>query len=135
MSDVVFQRTWSARLVRNMPTIPFPSIPGIFRRRPYSGAGQSVSLTTLNLWRRYSYEPTSRAIVRGSVFMVAILILLAYTVYTIAHALDPTTLYGIRSFRQTRTDGFTPQPHLFTNHCTSAMAPGVVGIQMNDMFR
>src|ERR1700691_2777843 len=102
-------------------------MPGIFRRRLYSGSHQSVSLVPFNLWRRYPFEPASRAIVRGSAFMVAILILLAYTVYTIVQAVNPTTLYGIRSFRQTRAEGFTPQPHLFTNHCTSAMMTGAVG--------
>jgi hypothetical protein len=78
------------------------------------------------LCRRRSFEPASHVIVRGTVFMVAIIILLGYTAYTIINGVNPATMYGQRSFRRTGAEGFTRQPHLFTNHCTSAMMPGSV---------
>lgn len=81
----------------------------------------------LNLWRRHSFEPVSRGIIRGTVYMIGILILLGFTIYTVAHGLNPAALYGRRSFRQLT---HMPQPHFFTNHCTSAMMPHAVGFQL-----
>jgi len=47
-----------------------------------------------------------------------------FAIRTIRHAIEPASIYGRRTFRRTGKDGFMPQPHLFTNHCTSAMIPG-----------
>ena len=123
---------WSP-LSQRTPRKCFPQMPGIFRRL-VALADQSLSLMRFNLWRRRSFEPASRAIARGTIFMVALLILLGYTVYTISRGLNVSTMYGRRSFRRTGFAGITPQPHLFTNHCTSAMLPGGVSLRLNSMF-
>ncbi|TFK35276.1 hypothetical protein BDQ12DRAFT_760249 [Crucibulum laeve] len=81
----------------------------------------TVSKKPLNLWRRYPHEPVIRAQVRGWVSFFIMALLLAFTVYTIAEATDMSKFYAIRS---SWNRGWVPQPHLFTNHCMSAMADG-----------
>lgn len=87
-----------------------------------------VSCKWFNLWRRYPFEPRNRAYIRGTVFMIAILILSGFTMYTIQHALGSSALYGRRSFRRLTN---MPQPHIFTNHCDSAMMPGAVSVYLD----
>ncbi|TFK35474.1 hypothetical protein BDQ12DRAFT_668562 [Crucibulum laeve] len=81
---------------------------------------QSVSRVPLNIWRKYPHEPYIRALIRGTLVAIAFAVLGAFSVHTIAQVADLSKFYAMRSSWNL---GIIPQPHLFTNHCTSAMAP------------
>ncbi|KAJ7036929.1 hypothetical protein C8F04DRAFT_457333 [Mycena alexandri] len=78
-----------------------------------------VSQRKFHLWRRYPFEPAHRAYIRGTLGFLVICLLLAWSAYTIAELAATSTRYGIRTFTH---EEYIPQPHIFTNHCTSAMA-------------
>jgi len=74
-----------------------------------------------NLWRKRPYEPPIRGYLRGTIALVALVLLVFFAVFIIYESADRNQTYALQTYRHTETP---PQPNLFTNHCTSALADG-----------
>lgn len=75
----------------------------------------------LNLWRKRPYEPPIRSYLRGTTALIALVLLILFAAFIISEAANRNQTYALRTFRHTESP---PQPNLFTNHCTSALAEG-----------
>jgi len=100
--------------------------------RPSGPPLMAPAETPFNLWRKRSYEPAIRAYLRGTIALITLLLLILFAVFIVYEAADLNQLYALRSYRH--TDG-PPQPNLFTNHCTSALAEGGNLDEFAQLFR
>ena len=85
-----------------------------------------------NLWRKQSYEPAIRAYLRGTTALIVLLLLILFAVFILLEAADLNQLYALRTYRHNESP---PQPNLFTNHCTSALAEGGNLDEFAQLFR